>query len=75
MNEWISVKDKLPESSEELEGQFIDVLVCTSRGARFVNTYGPNGFFHDRNLEIDNRTKDDAGRRVAYWMYLPELPE
>lgn len=70
MNEWISVKDKLPDYGEEV------LAILSGRPNEFVTlmeaymlaAYYPEAWFVDEYPDWD-----DA--QVSYWMPLPEPPK
>lgn len=70
MNEWISVKDRLPE---EIDGESKAVLVIV----KFVDFRG-NVWSENYNIAwTENGEWDCIGRMgiVTHWMPLPEPPE
>ena len=66
MNEWISVKDRLPEERTEVlvyRGGYIDMMN--------VYTYLGNGEWED-SYGYWSKTEDEG---ITYWMPLPDLPK
>lgn len=73
MSEWISVKDRLPEKSQEV------IVFCRTPGLNdFVNTVYYSAKFQEFNWcdFMGDPPKSEKGYRdVTHWMPLPEPPE
>lgn len=67
MSEWISVKDRLPES----EGAYI---VYTDRGSVFVEHFYPTKRFRDDYIR-EAAWSHQGKTRVTHWMPLPKPPK
>ena len=79
MNEWISVKDRLPEDDlpQDTERMAIKVLVCSTQG----NKYSVRTLSRQRWIMSINPVKyhpwewSKDARNITHWMYLPEPPK
>ena len=79
MNEWISVKDRLPEDDlpQDTERMAIKVLVCSTQG----NKYSVRTLSRQRWVMSINPVKyhpwewSKDARNITHWMYLPEPPK
>lgn len=73
MNEWINVKDRLPEP-------FVSVLLFapSEPSPIFEAYYVSNGVFNAANIMRGNRGnygRLQLGEDVTHWMPMPEPPE
>lgn len=69
MNDWISVKDRLPDNPDE----FVLVIV-SSRDGFLVNTYQLATYNPDDGWILETWPEKE-NIAVQYWMPLPEPPE
>lgn len=60
MSNWISVKDRLPDTNE-----YVLVATRSKNGAQNI----------DKGYVIDGRWAHRGTAEVTHWMPLPELPE
>ena len=64
-NEWISVKERLPEGNEK-------IIVTDGRSVSFAYR---NYFYSDGNGNIRVPANYGKGMDVTHWMLLPTLPK
>ena len=81
MNEWISVKDRMPEDDlpEESKRCDIAVLVCTAGRRSSVKKVTRTCYGYDKYMKTPVHTRRWYWARdilhVTHWMPLPEPPE
>lgn len=63
MGDWISVKDALPEKSQQ-------IIACNNKGVVFA------GFWNDKTREykLPEVVIDRRSKKFTYWMPLPKAP-
>lgn len=66
MTEWIDVNDRLPDK----EGSYLCVMSDDHINPLVIIKYFINGMFY-----VTEWYKENVGRKVTYWMPLPEPPK
>jgi hypothetical protein len=73
-NDWISVKDRLPEVKEG-DTRSNWVLVLTRDSSRYVADFNTKGSWHCNCNCREGSYADEDGNDVTHWMPLPEPPK
>lgn len=82
MDEWISVKDKLPEKDGEylcvMNAPFVQPYIKVRSYAHNLYSVDKYDFYNDKGESGFYRYDSEYGycrANVSYWMQLPELPK
>jgi len=78
MNEWVSVKDRLPDEIQSevfiSSSDFLGVAIYTGRKWYLDKIYLHNQINKDLRLSIDE-VQDYFCKNITHWMPFPKLPE
>ena len=75
MNEWISVKERLPDKTDSflvvLEGKYIGIRTFNSKNDPVENW----STLFNKFIDYDSRGDSYSDTNVTHWMPVPELPK